>query len=94
MVASGHIRRVTDAENDVTVFTVVGAVDTAEVSGHIMAFLTGLWYRTCCFINCCSLLWCLSKGTFTSVGRRLQGCDKKRPFVQHCVGSAVWPEIL
>jgi hypothetical protein len=40
-VAAGHIRRVTDAENDVTVFTVVGAVDAAEVSGHIMAFLTG-----------------------------------------------------
>jgi hypothetical protein len=38
-VAAGHIRRVTDAENDLTVFTVVGAVDAAEVSGHIMAFL-------------------------------------------------------
>jgi hypothetical protein len=32
---------VTDAEHDVTVVTVVGAVDAAAVSGHIMAFLTG-----------------------------------------------------
>lgn len=41
MGAAGHISRVTDAEHDVTVFTVVGAVEAAEVSGHIMAFLTG-----------------------------------------------------
>jgi hypothetical protein len=41
MGAVGHIIRVTDAEHDVTVFTVGGAVDAAEVSGHIMAFLTG-----------------------------------------------------
>ena len=40
-MAAGHIRRVTDAEHDLTVFTVVGAVEAAEVSGHIMAFLTG-----------------------------------------------------
>jgi hypothetical protein len=40
-VTEEHIRRVTDVEHNVTVFTVVGAVDAAEVSGHIMAFLTG-----------------------------------------------------
>jgi hypothetical protein len=40
-VAAGHISRVTDAEHAVTVFTVVGAVEAAEVSGHIMTFLTG-----------------------------------------------------
>jgi hypothetical protein len=38
-VAAGHIIRATDAEHDLTVFTVVGAVDAAAVSGHIMAFL-------------------------------------------------------
>ena len=38
-MAAGHIIRATDAEHDLTVFTVVGAVDAAAVSGHIMAFL-------------------------------------------------------
>jgi hypothetical protein len=38
-VAAGHIIRATDAEHDLTVFTVVGAVDAAAVSAHIMAFL-------------------------------------------------------
>jgi len=41
MGAAGHIRCVTDAEHDVTLVTVVGAVDAAAVSEHIMAFLTG-----------------------------------------------------
>ena len=31
----------TDAEHDLTVFTVVGTVDAAAISDHIMAFLTG-----------------------------------------------------
>ena len=39
IVAAGHIIRATDVEHDLTVFTVVGAVDAAAVSGHIMAFL-------------------------------------------------------
>ena len=40
-MAAGHIIRATDAAHDLTVFTVVGAVDAAAVSDHIMAFLTG-----------------------------------------------------
>ena len=38
-MAAGHIIRATDAAHDLTVFTVVGAVDAVAVSGHIMAFL-------------------------------------------------------
>ena len=39
-MVAGHIIRATDAEHDLTVFTVVGAVDAAAVSDHIMAFLS------------------------------------------------------
>jgi hypothetical protein len=58
-VAAEHIRRVTDAEHDVTVFTVVGAVEAAEVSDHIMAFLTGAPTQR--------VLWDFRTGSVTSL---------------------------
>ena len=58
-MAAGHIIRVTDAENDLTVFTVVGAVDAAEMADHIMAFLTGEPTQR--------VLWDIRAGSVTSL---------------------------